>query len=847
MATRHPRCRVHVTVALTVAFIAPAGTMIREQSGEWRAHASAEAAAPSLPRLEFQETPVELTLDALLAATPDELQDDPSDDRDGDGIPNTVELVLGINPDLADSDGDFIDDRSELDEGLNPAALDTNDDGLPDNLEVEGPVDMDGDGEANVWDDDNDGDGVRDGLDLSPYGASPTAGVFTLDVVSTDEPTYVDVQLRPGNEAHMNLTGSRWDWPEDTVGLIQDRVETADDVDVRIMPMLQLNAASGPDPAQLEKYGIIDLPPNPHVGWDDELLPNPHADLPAPTEGDWKVLVPLSPVVDDGRIVALSGRMLYPDGVPPTETTAKLVWVTTGPADTAESSSMFTTYVKKGEGWNNPAPVGGTLRDQEKDATCTVAEIVVTEIDYPDFAIDFRCEEPLSGGATFSEGDHFFYEPWSTELGTVDESPIGEHSILIARYAEDYLLTGLVATENHGSEVGVVYGPAVADDEAYVSTGLALSFDYLRGEHSFDEAVQFMVGDVAEGALGLDVSSRAGWASHSDDGFSLLTGSLLPAAVADVGPGHEIFVFSVIEDDSTTSGPSDWSGTDLLLDVSAPDAVVTRTMKLTFVDTTTGWTLPDTRGVELVGWSLDEEDLELVAGLGLAWTAGDRRVITVGDQSVPNPAPDWPTILGYVESGLILTGEALAVARGADSAFGTIAHLNDLRLRGIDASGFARFKVAFRNAKIVALGEGITTPLRLTSWTKALKAFSRIGHVAFALGIGIGFYEAIALGFEYDWSTEGTLRALWHLAQYFFFEVELIILGPVFAAIAGILLALDAIFDWGWWEAFQEWWAGIIAQDKPLVAFTLDQVGDADLGLARVGGDHPPVVGVSRV
>jgi hypothetical protein len=57
------------------------------------------------------------------------------DDRDGDGLANTVEVAVGSDPTKADSDGDGLTDKEEVDGGSNPLLADTDGDGAPDALE----------------------------------------------------------------------------------------------------------------------------------------------------------------------------------------------------------------------------------------------------------------------------------------------------------------------------------------------------------------------------------------------------------------------------------------------------------------------------------------------------------------------------------------------------------------------------------------------------------------------------------------------------------------------------------------------------------------------------------------
>ena len=81
-------------------------------------------------------------------------------DRDGDGLTNIQEYVLGTNPNNADTDGDGLPDAQERTLGTNPVNADTDGDGLPDGWELshglnplsaaDASADLDGDGRTNL-------------------------------------------------------------------------------------------------------------------------------------------------------------------------------------------------------------------------------------------------------------------------------------------------------------------------------------------------------------------------------------------------------------------------------------------------------------------------------------------------------------------------------------------------------------------------------------------------------------------------------------------------------------------------------------------------------------------------
>lgn len=161
-------------------------------------------------------------------------------DSDYDGIPDSVELVLGTDINNNDSDFDQLDDLFEINNDLDPLKADSNDDGLADYFEVHNvsSSDIDGDGFENAWDLDNDNDGVIDALDISPFSKSDSNESFEFNIRSSGNPTYLNFQIRPENPEHLNLLAQSWDWPDDSRSTMKDLNSSHEDVTVT--PMLEL-------------------------------------------------------------------------------------------------------------------------------------------------------------------------------------------------------------------------------------------------------------------------------------------------------------------------------------------------------------------------------------------------------------------------------------------------------------------------------------------------------------------------------------------------------------------------------------------------------------------------------
>ncbi len=174
-------------------------------------------------------------------------------DNDGDGLSDGAEIRLGTDPLNKDTDGDLIEDGDEVKPSnvggrpwySDPTSADSNGDGIVDSAECPERInggstdcrDSDHDGIPDLFDEDNDGDGVFDRSDLSPttFLDARTTGITTTVpftrgtpfklAVSGHEantPLLVDFQLRPTDANHLAYYLNVFDWPNnDSKGNIQ--------------------------------------------------------------------------------------------------------------------------------------------------------------------------------------------------------------------------------------------------------------------------------------------------------------------------------------------------------------------------------------------------------------------------------------------------------------------------------------------------------------------------------------------------------------------------------------------------------------------------------------------------
>lgn len=128
-------------------------------------------------------------------------------DRDGDGLSDDDELVLGTNPDHPDTDGDGLWDGTEIDLDTDPLNPDSDGDGLLDGNEVNlgtNPLSLD-----------TDGDGWQDGIDPEPTVTNNTQDWLeefarvTADLVATIDLAHFDAPNGNAGKGRRNALASR--------------------------------------------------------------------------------------------------------------------------------------------------------------------------------------------------------------------------------------------------------------------------------------------------------------------------------------------------------------------------------------------------------------------------------------------------------------------------------------------------------------------------------------------------------------------------------------------------------------------------------------------------------------
>ncbi|MDD1778235.1 MAG: hypothetical protein LUQ65_08710, partial [Candidatus Helarchaeota archaeon] len=230
-------------------------------------------------------------------------------DTDGDGLPDSVEQVIGTDFNGTDTDFDNLNDTFEVYNDLDPLEPDSNLDGYPDYHEITDvySLDIDNDGDPNAWDFDNDGDGVIDRLDESPNAKSSAASKFSFNLTTDGQPLHITFQLRPKNPSHLNLVDQSWNWPWDNESTMQDLDNSKRDL--IMTPWLRVNcsASAVPNQSAVVDYGVL-------VNRDN-------------------MEVTLSPNREFGTVVAFTGRIFHPSPPGTFCFDLELLWRVTGFSD----------------------------------------------------------------------------------------------------------------------------------------------------------------------------------------------------------------------------------------------------------------------------------------------------------------------------------------------------------------------------------------------------------------------------------------------------------------------------------------------------------------------------------
>ena len=731
-----------------------------------------------------------------------ELMDNTDDTNhsDDDGLPDSVELVIGTDPSNPDSDFDGLTDYDEAFMGMDPNKADSNDDRFPDYSEVANvSLDLDGDGLPNAWDPDNDDDGVSDYLDMSPFAKTVLRSDFEVSVETSGGPTYVSFQLRTNNPDHMRLIQQSWDWPADSRGSFRDLDGSVDDV--VIVPTLMIECQDLPDQEALVDYGII--------------------------VDDTSAYVPLFPVWEYGNMVALKGRMFFPGSALALETSLglSLVWRVSGLNDNeirafesesggylrlqADGSILANgdevganeTFVWTSLGLDRGALMAsnGLYLALDPDGTVSASSSEITA------EAEFVFERDDSGSVVIIAANGYNLTAASNGTVVTDDVGPGGSSVftevdlgvvssptILATYYEDFMLTGLEVSENFGSSVGVFDGP---DIDQLVAANLLLAYEFLRNSSNDLSDAPALMEDFNLTAVASDVRSFP----HQDAALQEAMTTMIPSAMESIALGETMPVIVGTEDEAASVELAQLSDAYIIdgplsVDLTREPAVVSKVLR-------SSWYVGgDETPLELFevidevrDWDLNESALITAVTLVSAWYCGEFVIASIDGVSVDHSYPEVVfldvTVDAILQTSIMAIDTFLTTIEILDSAYAfceTFARLGTIA-KTAGQSTWDLFKTTFNSVKQTLAGSA-------TVLQRVSTAMNVIGVI---LSVGISLYALFAIGEELGWGAVGTGIAVTYSVVMLAYSLTLIAIaafgGPVGAVIALVIALVDTV------------------------------------------------------
>ena len=625
-------------------------------------------------------------VEALINATVD------TTDTDGDGLPDSVEAVIGTDFNNTDSDFDLLNDYEEVQNDSDPLDQDSNSDGLPDYNEVYDvlSLDVDGDDISNLWDFDNDDDGLTDEVDLSPFSKSLIHDRFHFTVNMNGKPTYVTLQFKPRNPDNLKLYYQFWDWPYDSEGSMKDMDNSEEDL--KVVPQLNVSVNVPPNQSDVADYGILVTDNGMHV--------------------------PVYPVWENDAIVAFTAQIFYNASSPMIlSMDAELMWRVIGSND--EKATALRTY----DGFYVSVASNGVVVANATQVTSFETlqwielgenKVALKVHDGPYLSVtgdgsiiaqgyeigSMQIFELIKGNDTVSlkayNGKYVSVAADGTLVASsgsignmesfelVDRDYLSEWTIL-ATYNEPFMLTGFTVSESYGSDLGLFYSD---DKNETIRANMLLGYDFLKNSTTHLSDMPSILENY-----NANVESLIGSFSNKDAALVEMSNAMIPQALSSL-PQNQIFpVILCIEENLTMVEMSqlvsssyilgDWYSVDLVVELEN-ELINSRMLKTNFYNTT-GYVALEIEDImrHVDGWQLSEEAGFSAESLILMWNTGEQSITSKGSQEIVAQAPEEFLVVPIAFESLMLA------ARGG---LGLKAYkaLKFLRMKGWNSASIAR-------------------------------------------------------------------------------------------------------------------------------------------------------------
>ncbi|MHA1269654.1 MAG: helix-hairpin-helix domain-containing protein [Candidatus Helarchaeota archaeon] len=749
-------------------------------------------------------------------------------DTDNDGLEDSVEWVIGTDPSENDTDLDGLTDYYEVFNGSDPLKKDSNDDGLPDYYEVTNvSLDYDNDGIVNIWDFDNDNDGVNDGVDTSPFANSTVRDNFTINILTDGKPLNIIFQIIPEKNEYLNLFYQTWDWPYDDKGNMQDLDNSKDDV--QIVPWLRITPSVLPDQENVSDRGVF-------------------------IRSDY-MEINLNPTFDRGNIVAFKGNLYYPEA-PAMNLSLKieLIWEITGNSDKVAKSILADNgkYVCVGD--NGLLAANTSFENYENRS-------IIQWIDLGDN--DIALKEPNRG--FISVADNGTLTADGTELGDREIFHIsqqgnktgfkaynnkfltvGSGNILMANgnsfvgfnindlgyypdivhlvsYSEPFRFTGFNIEENFGCNLSLYYSDI---KNQTIAANMAFTYDFLRNStNNLDDMTSVL------DYYNISVSRQNQTFSDANEAYITMCNDMIPM-VLDSLPDDQIYPVIIASEEASKNVDMTYIiekygtlGNSCTVDLTEEDIVITKALKTEFYNTTSKFGAYPALSIEEVlndikNWNLNDNTTRTLMMMLIVWHLGEVIITQIGNVSLNFTAPEDSyrnTIGQVVDSSL----DALSLIVDMLLTYHAFKSLKfcymTLAYKGGEAvlSNWQVYKIVRRT------NPNVLKSLRMNRMLGVMRSGGRFGKltrflikglqtvakfaivldvIGILVGIGMGIWAGISIAQSIGGRLGQELGAAYGLAA----SVVAIFTGVLFmlmftnpftAVLAIILIIIDLIFD----------------------------------------------------
>jgi hypothetical protein len=395
-----------------------------------------------------------------------------------------------------------------------------------------------------------------------------------------------------------------------------------------------------------------------------------------------KAYIPLSPTRDYGAPVALTGQMFLPASAPLNfSTDARLIWTVNAKTDRAAEKIALKApngkYVRAKNSGNNelyvhPGAIGGwetfelIYVDEHKVALKahngqyigvdhvnilfwewnplvanrdSIGQKETFTLERQNDKIALKAHNGkyvcvgCGDGGRFQPGGLFADSTNQVYFDQILVEETDSGTTTLAKYKEDFMLTGFSVEESYGSEVGVFYSD---DKDRILEADFVMAYEFLRNTttHVADMPAILTANNVT-------VASNTSAFSHQDEALVELVGNMTPDALDSLPDDMILPILIAFEDNFTSEAMDDLvsgsyiTGDTYAVDLTAEPVVTTKTMKMNWYNTTTNESLEiDDVLTEIQEWGqakgLDDDTLATMMGLVLVWDAGESTVIRVG-------------------------------------------------------------------------------------------------------------------------------------------------------------------------------------------------------------------------